>query len=254
MCRSPEKEAKPEKSSKSSSSSGSTGSSSSSTGPNYSGPVAAEVTKSNPLSFCPTGFFSDQENNRCVTDLNDAPKTVRKTGTCPSGTMEESGGFCTASVTDASDAMIDRLSGRAIRDFNAVYLALQIASKPLPKDQENPAALAAAIAKRSAEGNPYKTPYQRDQEKNAPAQAAALKAANDEQTAKDKSREDAMRSACQQQLAAGIQQPQCMQYANSTNPLATAQSPAAAASTVQSAVKDEASKALGGVLKGLFGK
>ena len=250
MCRSPEKKSA-EKASKPSSQGSSSGSGS---GPTYVDPVMAELPKANKLGFCPTGFYSDQDNGRCVTDMQNAPKVTLKTSACPSSTMEEHGAFCTQTIADTSDAMIGNLSGRAIRDFNAVYLALQIERKPLPVDQVNPPALAAAIAKRAAEGNPYKTAMQRDAEKNAPAQAAAQKASDDENAALAKSRDDAMRSACQQQAAAGIVQPQCVQYVGAGASKATVATGGDTQATPAAKAKEEAAKALGGVLKGLLGR
>lgn len=256
MCRSPEKKA-PEKKEKSSSSSSSSDSGSR---PGYTPPTFGEIAKANLLGFCPTGFYSNADNDRCVTGMTDAPKVTLKKGACPTGTIEEHGNFCTPTITDTSDDMIARLIGGAISDFNVVYLQLQIARKPLPANQVNPPALAAAIAKREAEGNPYKSARERDAEKNAPAQAAAKKASDDEAAALAKSREDAMRSGCRQQAAAGMPiQPQCVEFVGN-GPKATASGPAgsdpqaAAASPVAAKVKEETAKALGGALKGLFGK
>lgn len=254
MCRSPEKKA-PEKKSKSSSSSSSSDSESR---PGYTPPTFGELAKANLLGFCPTGFYSNRDNDRCVTSMTDAPKVTLKTGACPTGTIEEHGSFCTPTITDTSDDIIGRLIGGAINDFNVVYLQLQIARKPLPANQVNPPALAAAIAKREAEGNPYKSARERDAEKNAPAQAAAQKASNDEAAALAKSREDAMRSGCRQQAAAGMPiQPQCVEFVGN-GPKAVAatggDAQAALAADPAAKVKEEAAKALGGVLKGLFGK
>ena len=228
---------------------GSSSSSSSSSGAAYVEPLKNAIAKPNATTRCPTGYKTDQGDElKCGARLEDTPpKTALKTGACPAGTIEEWGAYCTAKPADVSDAAIDTLYGYHIADFNMVYFKLQMARMPVDKlgDWE-PAVIASMKADRAAAGNPYKTATQRDQEKSAPAQAAAQKAFNDEAAAKDQARNNALRSACQQQLAAGMRSEQCMQLAGND---AAASNPAAGAAPV---LKEEAVKALGGLLKGLM--
>ena len=245
-CRTPEKKEAP---SKKSSSSGSSSSSSSS------GPATEDLkglfAKPNATTRCPTGYITSRVDETQCGSRPDftPPKTARKSGACPAGTVEEWGAYCTAKLADKSDEALDYLYGYHIADFNVVFLQLQYARMPTDKlgDWE-PAVLVGLKAERAASGNPYKTRTQRDQEKDAPAQAAAQKASNDEAKAKDQARNDAMRSACQQQMAAGIKSDPCMEFAAAGGMTA----PGAAAASPQAAIKEEAVKALGGLFKGLM--
>ena len=221
----------------------------------YTEPFTAAFAKPSATTRCPTGYRTDQANElQCGTRPDDTPpKAARKTGACPAGTVEEWGAFCTTKPTDVSDAAIGKLEGYHIADFNMVFLQMQLARMPVDKLGEwEPEVLKAMKAERAASGNPYKTASQRAQEKDAPAQAAAQKASNDEAAAKDRSRNEAMRSACQQQMAAGLKSDPCMEFAAAggmTVPGATA---GVAAASPQAAVKEEAVKALGGMFKGLL--
>ena len=234
-------------------SSGSSSSTSSSSSPRagYTEPFKSAFTKPNATTRCPTGYKTDQADElKCGTRPDDTLlKTALRSGACPTGTVEEWGTYCTAKPADVSDAMIDTLFGYHIADFNMVYLKMQLARMPVDKlgDWE-PEVLKAMKAERAAAGNPYKTATERRQEKDAPAQAAAQKTFNDEAAAKDQARNDAMRSACQQQMTAGIKSEPCMEFA-AAGGMAVA---GAAAASPQAAIKDEAVKALGGLFKGLM--
>ena len=244
-CKTPEKPQKQEKPSKSSSSSSSSG------GTAYVEPLKNALAKPSATTRCPTGYKTDQGDElKCGTRMEDSPpRTALKSGACPAGTVEEWGAYCTAKPADVSDASIDKWYGYHIADFNMVYLKMQLARMPVDKlgDWE-PEVLKAMKAERAAAGNPYKTASQRSQEKDAPAQAAAQKSFNDEAAAKDQSRNDAMRSACQQQMTAGIKSDACMEFAAAGGMTVAG----AAAASPQEVLKDEAVKALGGLFKGLM--
>ena len=250
-CKSPEKAVRPSKSS---------GSSSSSSSSSSSGPATEDLkglfAKPNATTRCPTGYITSRVDETQCGSRPDftPPKTVKKSGACPAGTVEEWGAYCTAKLADKSDEALDYLYGYHIADFNVVFLQLQLARMPTDKlgDWE-PAVLVGLKAERAAAGNPYKTRTQRDQEKDAPAQAAAQKAYNDESKAKDQARNDAMRSACAQQAAAGIRSDGCMEFASANAAAAGGNQPnsAAAPATAAAAVKEEAVKAFGGLLRGL---
>ena len=248
-CRTPEKKEAP---SKKSSSPGSSSSSSSS------GPATEDLkglfAKPNATTRCPTGYITSRVDETQCGSRPDftPPKTARKSGACPAGTVEEWGAYCTSKLADKSDEALDYLYGYHIADFNVVFLQLQYARMPTDKlgDWE-PAVLVGLKAERAASGNPYKTRTQRDQEKDAPAQAAAQKASNDEAKAKDQARNDAMRSACAQQAAAGIRSDGCMQFASANAAAGGDQPNSAAPATAAAAVKEEAVKAFGGLLRGL---
>ena len=233
------------------------GSSSSSSSPRagYTEPFVSVFAKPSATTRCPTGYQTDPADElKCGIRPDDTPlKTARKSGACPAGTIEEWGAYCTAKPTDTSDATIGMLSGYHIADFNRVFLQMQLARLPVDKlgDWE-PAVLTSMKAERAAAGNPYKTAAERSREKDAPAQAAAQKASNDEAAAQEQGRKDGMRSLCQQQMAAGIKSDTCMEFAAAGGMTAPGTAAGAAGASPQAAIKEEAVKALGGLFKGLL--
>jgi hypothetical protein len=148
-----------------SSSSGST-----SSGPTYVDPVFGEVNKPTALLRCPTGHYTKGEV--CSMSWAEAPKSRVKAGACPAGTVEEWGAFCTETPKDTSDRALDRMDGSNTRDFNALFVAYQVANKAPPSSSEEPAAFVAAKASRAAAGNPWKSKPERDRVEEAAKLAA----------------------------------------------------------------------------------
>lgn len=153
---------------KASSSSSSSGSRSYS----YVEPTKGSFPKSGPLQNCPSGYYSNNAGDQCITHWDDAPAVTAKKGACPAGTVEEWGAWCTAALKDTSDKTLDQLTGYKFRDFNNVYLAHQLARKPLPSSEVDPELLRQAKAERAAAGSPYKTASERDREAEKAKQLA----------------------------------------------------------------------------------
>lgn len=127
----------------------------------YVEPIKGEVSKTDALTPCPTGYRSEQL--RCITAWDQAPKTQAKRGACPNGTLAEFTAWCTAVVTDLSNHSLDMMEGYKFKDFNRVYLAYQLAGKtPLAKPEDG-AVLAKAKLDRSAAGQPWQPVHQREQ-------------------------------------------------------------------------------------------
>lgn len=83
-------------------------------------PVVKRVAKKSELDYCPTGYHtSHATRGECVTPWADAPNVTVKKGSCPAGTTEEQGQFCTGATTLAPNLM----NAAHIADFNALYMA-----------------------------------------------------------------------------------------------------------------------------------
>jgi hypothetical protein len=232
-----------------SSSSGS--SSSSSSGATYVDPVFGEVAKPIALVRCPTGHYT--KGDVCSMSWEDAPKSRAKTGACPAGTIEEWKAFCTEIPKDTSDKALDRMDGSNTRDFNAVFVAYQVANKAPPSSSEEPAAFIAAKASRAAAGNPWQSKSERDRAEAAAKQAAMpveppLNRADVSPQCQVYMPERSAVAQCE----GIIKQQRAAQTGLGLTPPATAVG--APANEAGKAVGNAVGGAVGGALKGLFGK
>ncbi len=223
----------------------------------YMDPTAKRVAKASPLGWCPTGYYTNGDN--CTTPWEGAPASTRKSGSCPSGTVEEHGAYCTAAITDTSNDTLDRLDAAATRDFNVVYTHSLAAGKAAPK-QVLGEALAAALAKRNAAGNPWMDKPSRGRAAAAPAEAERQRKAQAEATALDNHRNDQLRIGCEAArpnfpngFPPGTPCAELMK-AGGSSAGAIGQQAAAIAQNPQDAVKEAAKQEVGKALRGLFGK
>ncbi len=232
--------------------------SSSSSGGTYQDPVLATVAKANKFGFCPSGYYTNED--ACTTSWADAPKSLPKSGACPSGTVEEHGAFCTAVIADTSNEVLDRVDGFATRDFNVVYTAALVAAAK-PAEQKRGEAFVQAIAKRQAAGNPWQSRHARD------AAKAAIKTPEQLAYEKQQSEQEAHRANEFAKMCAQIRQayggalPGDHECAKAPAPTATALGApgllgqaANVAQNPQEAVKEAAKQEVGNALRGLFGR
>ncbi len=223
--------------------------SSSSSGPTYVDPSFAEVGKLSPLTRCPTGYYT--RGDKCNASWSEAPKTRLKTGTCPTGTLEEWGAFCTDVAKDTSDKALDMMDGNLVRDFNVLFVAYQSAGKILDSAQDS-AVFAAAKASRVAAGNPWNQRSDRDQD-----EAATKKAAEPVVPALTKAE---VSPECHSYMPDRNQVMQCESIVKQqrASQAAAGLSTVGASTPSAGASSNEAGKALGnavgGALKGLFSK
>ncbi len=82
-------------------------------------PAVKRVTKRDPLDYCPTGYHTSVAvPGDCITPWPDAPEVSVKKGSCPAGTTEEQGQYCTGPTTLA----LKYMDAAHTRDFNALYV------------------------------------------------------------------------------------------------------------------------------------
>ena len=222
-------------------------------GPVYVAPSHGTVAKANPFAFCPSGYFT--EGDSCTTPMRNAPQSRTKAGACPAGTVDEYGAYCTDKITDLSDPYLDELNGISTRDFNVVYTTALNNGKTAPKDQR-PAAFQAAVNERQAQGKPWVTYSERGREARETESRAAKEKNDAEQAKLEQSRSDALKSACDQNRAVGYNHPNCPPAGAAVVPTAAAAAAPndAGAAGAQGNVQNDAAKALGGALKGVFGR
>lgn len=117
-------------------------------------PVLKRVTKRDELDYCPTGYSTSRARPaECVTAYAEAPDSTPKQGSCPPGTTEEQGQFCSGPTT----LTLQQMDGAYIIDFNALYqkraarrLDTSDANRPALFAQADDAAKAAKTAQPAA--------------------------------------------------------------------------------------------------------
>lgn len=80
--------------------------------------VLKRVNKRNELDYCPTGYSTSRARpSECVTAYPEAPDVTAKQGSCPTGTTEEQGQYCSGPTT----LSLRQMDGAYTIDFNALY-------------------------------------------------------------------------------------------------------------------------------------
>lgn len=210
-------------------------------GATYVEPIVYSVPKASPYSWCPTGYYT--RDALCATPWENAPRTRRKAGACPSGTVEEFGAYCTDVIADLSNAMLDQLDAAATRDFNVVYTEAMVAGVESPA-QEHGAAFKDALARREAAGDPWQDARDRASAQSQAADAERQRQDREAQAAQASHTHEQYRVMCE---AARPNFPNGYPPGHTCEPFNT--SPGKAPTEAAGTIKQEAGKAL----RGLFG-
>jgi hypothetical protein len=84
----------------------------------YGKPVLKRVAKRDELDYCPSGYFTSHvRRGECISDQAAAPDVSPKQGSCPAGTTEEQGLYCTGSTA----MTVEQLHQAFVSDFNIQY-------------------------------------------------------------------------------------------------------------------------------------
>jgi hypothetical protein len=77
------------------------------------------INRPSAMARCPTGYTAEISKQVCHARSLISPKSQVKSGSCPAGTVEEWGLYCTASVTDKSERMNNVLTRHYTQDLDA---------------------------------------------------------------------------------------------------------------------------------------
>jgi hypothetical protein len=223
-------------------------------------PLLARVSKTAEIDMCPTGYFTHRTDIKmCVTHFADAPKSRPATGgKCGAGETLERGKYCTGATTMKASDMVNANT----YDHNELYISYGNKHGNVPTlDKSFPEVGSPAMTALTAE---------RDAER-AKAEAAnqeALRKHQAQEAAQQNHRNEQQRIACESgrvHFPAGFPPGHpCAEFAaaQAAQPAApaAAQAPAQPTQAPQANTAGgndpgrELNKALGGALKGVFGR
>lgn len=114
------------------------------------GKTFATIARPTKIARCPTGWIASSSAQTCETFSAITPKAQPKSGTCPAGTTEEFGAYCTPTVSDMTDRMANLLARHYFQDLNGNYMNSLGAASSM--SIALPPVLSAYLSKRAAAG------------------------------------------------------------------------------------------------------
>lgn len=114
------------------------------------GRTYASIARPTKTARCPTGYIANASAQICETFSVITPKAQPKGGSCPAGTVEEFGAYCTATTADMSERMAGLLARHYFQDLSNNYQNSLGAANSVT--MEIPPVMAAYMRQRAAAG------------------------------------------------------------------------------------------------------